>query len=154
MTENAAEFVTDLVTDLAIVAVAAPKRKAKNTTVETTTTVDPIEAAKAAVTVPTTDPNRQRALRDAAIDAAVLAYGPFTILEVVSLPNTEPKFKAWITGARGRNGLKIALADGRIAVTGVTTVADFAARGAVTNVDAFTSALVKTEAATMVGIIG
>lgn len=119
-------------------------------TVKTETpAVDPITLAKSLVTVQGTE--RKRALRNAAIDAACESYGPFTLVERVNLKADEPKFSAWITGARGRNGWLLSLADGRKAVTGDTTVQDMIDRNAVTNPEMFAPA---ADAAVMVGILG
>lgn len=114
-----------------------------------TQTTDPIKSAQEAITLPTTDPNRKRALRDAALKAAADAYGPFTVLETVELSKDEPKFKAWLTGARGRNGFIVSTSLGK-AVVGETTVRDWIDMGAVTNPEYLADA---ADAPTMVGIL-
>src|SRR4051812_16259387 len=78
----------------------------------------------------------RRNIRDAALEVAANAYGPFTVAESVSLSKTEPKFSAWITGARGRNGFIIAGSMGK-AIVGLTTLEAFANAGHVTNPEAF-----------------
>jgi hypothetical protein len=49
---------------------------------------------------------RARALRTAAEKAVIAAYGPFTITGVIALPEGDA-FKAFISGAVGRNGFKV-----------------------------------------------
>jgi hypothetical protein len=79
----------------------------------------------------------RRVLRNSALDLAA-EHGPFTIVEKIELLPTEPKFSAWITGARGRNGFRIERENGTTHIVGLTTLRDLHERGAVLNFAAFT----------------
>lgn len=98
----------------------------------------PIEIAKAAVT-DTNKATRPRSLRTAAERAALAAYGPFTITDRIALPADSPKFKAWISGARGLNGFVVEGTDGKRRPVGLTTIQSWLSMDpkAVTNADAF-----------------
>jgi hypothetical protein len=82
--------------------------------------------------------NNRRTLRNSALDLAAEA-GPYTIIETIKLADTDPKFSAWITGARGRNGFRIETTNGTTHIVGLTTLRDLDERGAVTNFDAWTA---------------
>jgi hypothetical protein len=82
--------------------------------------------------------SNRRAIRNAAIDNAAELHGPFTIIDTVTLPSDTPKFVAWISGARGRNGFTLLDANGVERTAGLTLVNDFDARGAITNIDYLT----------------
>ena len=94
-----------------------------------------IETAHKAVTVTGTE--RARALRTAAEKAVTAAYGPFTIVETVSLPEGQA-FTAWISGAVGRNGFVVSGKMGK-AIMGKTTIEAMIGHDAksFTNADAF-----------------
>jgi hypothetical protein len=81
---------------------------------------------------------RRRDIRDAVLDAAAAA-SQYEIVETIKLAKDEPKFSAWITGARGRNGFRIKDAAGNTYIVGLTTLRDLNDRGAVTNFDVWTT---------------
>ena len=78
---------------------------------------------------------RSRALRNAAEDACVAEYGPLTITDTIALPEGEA-FKAWISGAVGRNGFLVKGRMGENVPMGKTTIESMLSR----NPDAFTNA--------------
>jgi hypothetical protein len=80
----------------------------------------------------------RRVLRNSALDVAAES-GPYTIVETIKLSADEPKFSAWITGARGRNGFRIENPNGTTHIVGLTTLRDLNDRDAVTNFDAWTA---------------
>lgn len=77
-----------------------------------------ITEAHSKVTVTGTE--RARALRTAAEIAVTNEYGPFTIVETVSLPKGEA-FRTWVAGSVGRNGFKVRGKMG-VAIMGRTTI--------------------------------
>jgi len=91
----------------------------------------------------------RRAHRNAALEVAAAA-GPFEIVEKIKLDADQPKFSAWITGARGRNGFRIADANGSTFVVGLTTLRDLHELGAILNFEASCYAPAAADIPTMV----
>jgi hypothetical protein len=86
----------------------------------------------------------RRIRREAALDNAFVGKS-FTIIATVSLPAGSTKFVAWITGARGLNGLTVRNDEtGSTHTTGRTTVLDAIKRNAITNPDYLANPLTAT----------
>lgn len=78
----------------------------------------------------------RRIVRNATLDTAFVGQ-TYTIVRNVRLASTKPKFHAWLTGARGRNGYVIIGTDGIERIVGRTTLDDAHARDAIDNYDEF-----------------
>lgn len=76
--------------------------------------------------------NARRIARDAALDSAFVGKS-YRILRSVRLSDSSPKFHAWISGARGRNGYEIVGDDGIVRIVGRTTLDDAHERDAIVN---------------------
>lgn len=94
----------------------------------------------------------RRIARNAALDSAFLGQS-YRITRAIRLSPSEPKFHAWISGARGRNGYEIQDITGALRIVGRTTLDEAHIRGAIENYDAFLASEAEADRITRLALL-